>query len=135
MAASLSTPPFWGSVREQLRDEKGCRFGVQLYWTQFRTPEHLGSFARLVGIVLFIWMAVGAKVARQKPSLRMPHPKKSPRQSYVTIGIREIQRLERRCRLTSHMLLAHLLRPNLRRFHWIPEPSPLPMPSYKTDLR
>ncbi len=107
------------AVEEQLRDQKGCRFGVQLYWTQFRTPEHLGRFARLVGIALFIWMAVGAKVARQNPSLRMPHPTKGPRRSYVTIGMREIHRLHSRCRLTSHLLLAHLPRPVLRRFHWI----------------
>jgi hypothetical protein len=118
------------TVEEQIRDQKGCRFGVKLYWTHFRKPDHLGRFARLTGIALYIWMVAGVAAAEAKPSLRMPHPTKGPRLSYVNIGIQALQTLRDEVELTGAYLASLLPRPVLRRFAWIPHalapPAPCP---------
>jgi hypothetical protein len=36
------------TVEEQCRDTKGCRFGVRLEWTPYRTPTYLARFTSLV---------------------------------------------------------------------------------------
>ncbi len=76
------------TVEEQFRDIKGRRFGVKLFWTQFRDPEALARFVMLLGVALLIWMLAGLKAASRDPSLRLRHRKKGPRQSYLTIGLR-----------------------------------------------
>ncbi len=76
------------TVEEQFRDTKGMRFGVKLYWTQFRNPEALARFVMLLAVALLIWTLVGIDAAREDRTLRLPHPTKGPRQSYVTIGLR-----------------------------------------------
>ena len=76
------------TVEEQFRDTKGRRFGVKLFWTQFRDPEALSRFVMLLAVALLIWTLAGRQAAFHNPSLRLPHPTKGPRQSYVTIGLR-----------------------------------------------
>jgi hypothetical protein len=76
------------TVEEQLRDTKGRRFGVKLFWTQFRDPEALGRFMMLLAVALLIWTLTGFVAAWYDPSLRLVSRKKGPRQSYVTIGLR-----------------------------------------------
>jgi hypothetical protein len=78
------------TVEEQFRDTKGKRFGVKLYWTQFRDPEALARFVMLLAVALLIWIIAGARQAHRDPSLRLVSKKKGPRQSFVTIGIRLI---------------------------------------------
>jgi hypothetical protein len=63
-------------LEEQLRDTKGCRFGVK-----FRTPEYLARFT------LLLWTAVGQAVAQATPSVRLPCKQKGPRLSLLRVGI------------------------------------------------
>lgn len=76
------------TVEEQFRDTKGRRFGVKLFWTQFRDPEALSRFVMLLAVALLIWTLAGTKAASDDPSLLLFHRTKGPRQSYVTIGLR-----------------------------------------------
>lgn len=76
------------TVEEQFRDTKGRRFGVKLFWTQFRDPEALARFVMLLAVALLIWTIIGKAAADKDRSLRLRSRKKGPRQSYVTIGLR-----------------------------------------------
>lgn len=76
------------TVEEQLRDTKGQRYGVRLFWTHFRDPEALGRFMMLLAVALLIWTLRGVVAAHYAPSLRLVSRKKGPRQSFVTIGLR-----------------------------------------------
>lgn len=76
------------TVEEQFRDVKGKRFGVKLFWTQFRDPEALARFTMMLGVALLVWIATGFAAARRDPSLRLVSRSKGPRQSYATIGLR-----------------------------------------------
>lgn len=107
------------TIEEQFRDTKGCRFGVKLYWTQFRKPEHLAHLAQLVGIAIFVWTAIGVAAALANPSLRYNHPKKGPRFSYVTIGMRSREDVMQYITMTSSNLTALIPKPELRNFPWI----------------
>ena len=117
------------AIEEQIRDQKGCRFGVKLYWTQFRNPEHLARFTRLVGLALCLWYAAGVQAARKRPSLRLPDRRKGPRRSYLTIGIAEIRRMRRRHPMTAQRLLQAIPPPSLRIFDWIAQALAPPTPS------
>jgi hypothetical protein len=107
------------TIEEQFRDTKGQRFGVKLFWTQFKNPDHLGRFTQLVGIAIFVWTAVGIAASRRKPTLRFPHPTKGPRQSYVTIGMRVVRLGISLVRPTARNLVRLLLKPKLRHFAWL----------------
>lgn len=107
------------TIEEQFRDGKGCRFGVKLYWTQFKKPQHLGRMAMLVGVAMMLWIAVGVAAAKEIPSLRFPHPTKGPRCSYVTIGLRAFMRIARRLRLTALTVALLLPKPEIRNFTWL----------------
>lgn len=74
------------AVEEQFRDTKGCRFGVEMYWTASDRPERIDRMFLLVGVALMIWTAAGAEVATQDLTARFPHKTKGPRRSFVTIG-------------------------------------------------
>jgi hypothetical protein len=74
-------------LEERLRDTQGCRFGVKLEWTQFRTPEYLARFTLLVGVALLLWTAVGQAVAQATPSVRLPCKQKGPCLSLLRVGI------------------------------------------------
>ena len=73
-------------VEELFRDSKGCRFGVQIYWTAFEQPERIGRLFVLVGIALLVWTAAGHVVATADPTARLAHKANGPRRSYVTVG-------------------------------------------------
>lgn len=107
------------TIEEQFRDAKGCRFGVKLYWTQFKKPQHLGRMAMLVGVAILIWTAAGFAAANENPSLRFPHPTKGPRCSYVTIGIRTFMRIAKQKKLTAMTVALYLPLPELRNFVWL----------------
>lgn len=76
------------TVEEQIRDTKGKRFGVRLFWTHFRDPEALSRFIMLLAVALLVWTLEGIAAAFYAPSLRLRSRTKGPRQSFVTIGIR-----------------------------------------------
>ncbi len=107
------------TIEEQLRDTKGCRFGVKLEWTQFRTPAYLARFTLLVGVALVLWTAVGQAVAEQEPSVRLPCQQKGPRLSLLRVGIYYLRNLARRVRLSVRFIQQHLPLPQLRFFAWL----------------
>jgi hypothetical protein len=72
-------------VEEQLRDSKGCRFGLQMEWTQCRTPEYLSRLALPVGVAMTVWTAVGAAVAAEESSVQMPCKQKGARLSLLAV--------------------------------------------------
>jgi hypothetical protein len=59
------------AIEEQF-DTKGCRFGVRLEWTQFRTPAYLARFTLLIGVALLLWAAVGQAIAQASPASACP---------------------------------------------------------------
>jgi hypothetical protein len=103
------------TVEEHFRDTKGKRFGVKLYWTQFRNPESIARFLMLLAVALLIWTLAGRKAALDNPSLRLPHPTKGPRQSYVTIGIRLLALEHVPISITPSLIARLLEAPTLRR--------------------
>jgi hypothetical protein len=102
------------TVEEHFRDTKGRRFGVKLFWTQFRDPDALARFAMLLAVALLIWMLAGSVAAQRDPSLRLRHRKKGPRQSYVTIGLRIITLDCVPCRFSCQFIKRALEPPTLR---------------------
>jgi len=74
------------AVEEQFRDTKGCRFGVELFWTKSDRLERIERMFLLVGVALMVWTAAGAEAAAQDPTARFPHKTKGPRRSFATIG-------------------------------------------------
>jgi hypothetical protein len=98
------------TVEEQFRDTKGKRFGVKLFWTQFRDPEALARFCMLLAVALLMWMIAGLAAAKKNPSLRLVSRTKGPRQSYVTIGLRLLC-IEQTGTHFSQRVIARLLEP------------------------
>jgi hypothetical protein len=107
------------AVEEQIRDTKGCRFGAKLYWTQFKKPEHLARFVILLGMALIVWTAMGVAATAADPTLRLPHPTKGPRCSYITIGMRLPKRVLQAIPLTATNVFALIPKPVLRNFAWL----------------
>jgi len=107
------------TIEEQLRDLKGCRFGLKLEWTQFRTPQYLARFTLLLGVALVLWTAVGQAVAEEAPSVRLPCKQKGPRLSLLHVGIAYLRKLARLVRLSFRFIQRHLPLPHLRLFAWL----------------
>jgi hypothetical protein len=75
------------AVEEHFRGTKGCRFGVRLEWTQFRTPAYMARFTLLVGVALLLWTAVGQAIAQVSPPGPPPCKRKGPRLSLLRVCI------------------------------------------------
>jgi hypothetical protein len=75
------------TIEEQFRDTTGCRFGVRLEWTQFRTPTDLARFTLLVGVAFVakraLLVSIGVRFIRAHP----PRPG-----SVVSPGCRPLRR-------------------------------------------
>lgn len=106
-------------IEQQLRDTKGCRFGVQLKWTQFRTPHYLARMTLLIGVALALWTAVGHAVVQRDPSVCLPCKHKGPRLSLVQVGIRFLEKMAHMVKLDARFIRRHLLLPQFRYFEWI----------------
>ena len=52
------------AIEQMLRDGKGGRFGVGLRWTQVRRSDALQWLWLLVGLALWVWMALGVAAVR-----------------------------------------------------------------------
>lgn len=107
------------TVEEQFRDTTGCRFGLRLEWTQFRTPHYLARFLLLVGVALVLWTAVGQAVAEQRPAVRLRCTHKGPRLSVPRVGRYYLSLFALQGRLTAPFIRHYLPRPQLRRFPWL----------------
>lgn len=101
-------------IEEQFRDTKGCRFGVKLEWTQFRTPAYLARFALLVGVALLLWTIAGAAKALKDTWARLVCRKKGPRVSLPQVGMLYLG--EFNGRMTVEFVKHHLPKPQLVRF-------------------
>jgi hypothetical protein len=104
------------AVEEQLRDAKGCRYGVEIFWTKFVQPERIGRLFILVGIAIAIWTAAGAEISNRDPTARFAHRTKGPRRSFVTIGRQATRGLGRALGVSQHWLNRHLPGLQLRDF-------------------
>lgn len=111
------------TIEEQIRDTKGCRFGLKLEWTQFRTPEYLACFMLLLGVALAVWTAVGAATVHHDPSLEFRN-KKGARLTLARIGARWLERFRRRAYLGIEFVSSYLPPPALRQFPWLFRPEP-----------
>jgi hypothetical protein len=109
------------AVEEQFRDAKGCRFGLQMQWTQFQKEGHVDRVFLLAGAVLFVLIAIGRIVAQQRPDVRFRHPEKGPRQSYFTVALAWALELPHRMRLGIRVVAEAVPRPDYRHFPWIRE--------------
>jgi hypothetical protein len=107
------------TIEEPCRDTTGCRFGVRLEWTQFRTPASLARFTLLVGVALVLWTAVGQAVANASPQVRLPCQRKGPRLSRLRIGIQYVAKLAWLVSMGVRFIRAHVPSPSLRRFAWL----------------
>lgn len=107
------------AIEQQIRDTKGCRFGVKLEWTQFKKPQYLSRFVLLIAVALMLWTAVGEAVAQQNPKVRLPCKRKGPRVSLLRVGMRFLVRVARRVRIGVKFVKYHLPPPGLRIFGWL----------------
>jgi Transposase DDE domain len=107
------------TIEEQFRDTKGCRFGVRLQWTQFRTPAYLARFTLLVGVALVLWTAVGQAVAKATPRVRLPCKRKGPRLSLMRVGIQCVTQIAPLVYIGVCFIRTHLPPPQLRKFPWL----------------
>jgi hypothetical protein len=107
------------TIEEQCRDIKGCRFGVRLEWTHFRTPASLARLLVLLGAALVLWTAVGQAMAEAIPTVRLPCERKGPRLSLVRVGQWFLLTMARRVHLGVQFIRAHLPPPQLRCFSWL----------------
>lgn len=112
------------AVEEQFRDVKGSRFGVQLRWTQIRTPRHLSRLVLLVGAAAVLWTAVGAAVRARWPKAQLSARGKGARLSLLKLGIYFLERLRRSRRIGIRFIQWHLPPPTLRSFLWLSTASP-----------
>ncbi len=107
------------AIEQQIRDTKGCRFGVKLEWTQFKKPRYLSRFMLLVGVALVLWTAVGEAITEQNPGVRLPCKRKGPRLSLLRVGIRFLVKVSRMVHIGVKFVRAHLPPPALRLFGWL----------------
>jgi Transposase DDE domain len=107
------------AIEQQIRDTKGCRFGVKLEWTQFKKPQYLSRFVLLVAVALVLWTTIGQAVSEQNPGVRLPCKRKGPRLSLLRVGVRFLEKVSRMIHIGVRFVRSHLPPPALRIFGWI----------------
>jgi len=107
------------TIEEQIRDTKGCRFGLKLEWTHFQNPAHLNRFMLLLGTAIAIWTAVGAAAEERDPKVRIPSKTKGPRLSLPRVGVRFLRKIRSSAHLGVEFVRSYLPEPHLRTFAWL----------------
>ena len=107
------------AIEEQFRDTKGARFGFALVWTQITTPDALARFLLLLGLTIFVLMAIGQMIIEQRPDARLPSRTKGPRLSLLSVALILGPLFVFPKPLTAHVIFDHLPPPVLRDFSWI----------------
>jgi hypothetical protein len=107
------------TVEQMFRDSKGCRHGMQLFWTRFSRPHQLDRLFLLAGIAIAVWTAAGTLALPAEPSASLISRAKGPRRSPVHIGRLEPARILKLLGSTGTRLLALLLPAKTREFSWI----------------
>jgi hypothetical protein len=74
------------AIEEQIQDTKGARFGLQLVWTQIKTPEAMARFTLPIGLPLLRLTMMWHAFSLRRPDVRLPSKTKKPRLSLVTTG-------------------------------------------------
>lgn len=108
-------------IEEQIRDTKGCRFGLGLEWTQFQTPKYLARLMLLVGMALVLWLTAGYAKAQKHRWARMVCKRKGARLSLVEVGIAYLSEFFQK--LTTEFVRNHCPRPKLVSFDLMPQAS------------
>lgn len=107
------------AIEEQIRDTKGARFGLQLVWTQIKTPEALARFTLLIGLALLLLTTIGHALALRRPDVRLPSKTKGPRLSLLTVGRLFFFSFLTHQKLSRTFLIENLPPPTLRSFSWL----------------
>ena len=118
-------------IEEQIRDTKGCRFGIKLFWTQFQNPDHLARLTLILAFALLIFTALGRAILRVIPSADLPHPTKGARLSLISLAFNYGLRPIGETVLNIRWLRKNLPPPKLRKFDWIEDEKE----SKKRDIR
>lgn len=107
------------TVEEMFRDSKGCRYGMQLFWTRFTRPEQVDRLFLLAAIAIAIWTAAGALALQADPSAALFSRSRGPRRSLVNIGRLELELIMHLLGSSWRYLSSLLLPAEARRFAWI----------------
>jgi len=107
------------AIEEQIRDTKGARFGLQLVWTQIKTPEALARFTLLIGLALLLMTTIGHALSLRRPDVRLPSKTKGPRLSLVTVGRLFFFSFLNHQKLSRSFLIQNIPPPTLRSFPWL----------------
>ena len=103
------------TIEEAFRDTKGCRYGLQLRWSQFRTPDHLARMMLLVGLALLLATAVGQWTRQHLPRLSFF----DTCYTLWRLGIESFRYGWRKIPLSARWIRRHLPDPAVRNFDWI----------------
>ena len=74
-------------IEESFRDSKGCRFGIKIKWTRFRTCETINRLFLLAALAITVWTLAGLLACQKDSTLRLVCKTKGPRRSLLSIGI------------------------------------------------
>jgi hypothetical protein len=107
------------TVEEMFRDSKGCRFGMQLFWTRFAEPERLNRLFLLAAVAVALWTAAGLLAWQADPSLALVSKSRGARRSLVNIGRLETTILAQLLDSTLSRLRSLLLPTQTRNFGWL----------------
>lgn len=106
------------SIEEAFRDSKGCRFGSQMRWTGFTTPERISRLFLLAALAMLHWVGAAVFALRCDPTLRLACRTRGPRRSLVAIGRQATAYHERILRMHVKRLLGLLPTLETRSFAW-----------------
>lgn len=107
------------AIEEQFRDTKGARFGFALVWTQISTPTALARFLLLLGLTIFVLMAIGQIITELRPDARLPSKTKGPRLSLLSVALILAPTFKFSKPLSARAVFDHLPPPVLRDFPWL----------------
>lgn len=82
-------------VEACFRDSKGCRYGLKIKWTAFKTAQALARLFLLAAIAMMVWQAAGLLACHADETLRLTSRAKGPRRSLIAIGIASPHAVER----------------------------------------
>jgi hypothetical protein len=106
------------SVEEAFRDGKGCRFGIKMKWTKFRTCAQIDRLFLLAAMALSVWTLAGILAWQRDPTLLLLSKSKGRRRSLVAIGIEAKGAIDEVLRMGRTALRKLWLPADIRSFAW-----------------
>lgn len=107
------------AVEEQFRDTKGCRFGLKMEWTQFKTCEAINRMYLMTALAMVAWTAAGIWACFDDPTMRYESKSKGPRRSLISIGMEAKSYINRVLREGWDYLAGILPETEFRSFTWV----------------